>query len=365
VTDVVLALLLGSILLIELVASNVTTSPLVGVPACLLMTIPLAWRRSLPLLASIAAATGWVVLRVADDSPQEMQSTLLVVALAVYSAAAYAERRHAVAGLVVTLCAATLIEPGDLIVMGPLFVGVWLAGRLFRDRQHLAVALAERTAALERERAETARLAIAEERSRIARELHDVVAHSVSVMVVQAGAERLALAGGADPSQDALRAIEDTGRAALSEMRRLLGMLRDEGAGGTIAPQPGIDTLEALVAGVREAGLPVELAIDGDRRALSPGLDVSVYRIVQEALTNALRHAEATRANVHLRFAPDVLELEVSDDGRGARDTDGAGHGLTGMRERARLFGGELEAGNGFGRGFVVTARFPLVEVAG
>jgi signal transduction histidine kinase len=295
-----------------------------------------------------------------DSSEQPPQTPFLALLIAVYSVAAYSERTRALTGGAISLAVIFLSEPGDFIVAGPLYTGVWLAGRLFRDRQRLAAALQSRTAELEREQEETARLAIAEERARIARELHDVVAHSVSVMVVQAGAERLALGPGEESARETLVSIEKTGRQALSEMRRLLGMLRKEDEELALAPMPSLNHLDSLVSHVRQAGLPVELHVEGTRRTLPAGVDISAYRIVQEALTNALRHAGPARARVVVRYGEAEVEVEVTDDGRGPHDANGSGHGLVGMRERVALYGGELNAGLGEGGGYAVRARLPF-----
>lgn len=363
--DVALALVVAGLVQLELWGSDVTTPVAIALPATLVMTLPLAWRRVAPLAVAGVVAGAWAAQALLDDSEQQVQSTLLALALAVYSVGAYAGRNRAIAGLGLVVAAVAVGEAGDLIVLGPFFVGVWLAGRLFRDRQHLAVELLSQTEALERERQETARLAVADERARIARELHDVVAHSLSVIVVQAGAERLALRDGSESTAAVLRAIEETGREALTEMRRMLGMLReDETASGT-APQPGLDRLEELVGVVRDAGLPVELRVEGRPRPLPPGLDISAYRILQEGLTNVLRHAHATRARILVRFGAGELELEVEDDGTGARDAAAVpGHGLLGMRERVALYGGVLDAGAGDGGGFLVRARLPIGQTA-
>ncbi|HEV3463585.1 MAG TPA: histidine kinase, partial [Actinomycetota bacterium] len=262
------------------------------------------------------------------------------------------------------------------------------------SRQRLAEALAARTVELEREREERAKLAVAEERARIARELHDVVAHSVSVMVVQAGAARRTLATSPGQATTALGQIESTGRQALVEMRRLLGLLRDgdgDGEDGEVAaaltPQPSLAHLESLAAAAREAGLPVEIVVEGEPRPLPAGVDLSAYRIVQEALTNSLKHTGPARASVRLCYGREALEVQVLDDGpgpgaapgggglavvtlgpegvlpvSGARPTTGGGHGLIGMRERVALFGGTLEAGPRPGGGYRVAARLPLSE---
>jgi signal transduction histidine kinase len=282
--------------------------------------------------------------------------------IAIYSVAAHCDRTRALIGGAVSL-AAGLVWMGidDFLFPVVVFGGAWLAGRLVRQRHVYAAALEERAAALERERDANAKVAAAEERARIARELHDVLSHSVSVMVVQAGAERMALGSERASPAEALAAIENTGRQALAEMRRLLGLLRTEGEPPAREPQPTVAELEQLVSQVREAGLPVELVIQGQPDALPPGVAVAAYRIVQEALTNVLKHAGAASARVVVRYSPHELELEVADDGRGTNESNGAGHGLVGMRERVALYGGDFDAGSRNGGGFVVRARLPLV----
>jgi signal transduction histidine kinase len=231
-------------------------------------------------------------------------------------------------------------------------VAMLLVRRVVGDRER-------RAQLAERERDVAAREAVVEERARIARELHDVIAHHVSVMVVQAGAERRALDQSNESTRDVLETIEHTGRGALTEMRRLLGMLRDENP-DPLAPQPGLGDVPVLVGQLREAGLPVELQVDGERRELPVGIDLSAYRIVQEALTNALKHAGDAHATVRVRYGADALELEISDDGEGASDTAGSGgHGLVGMRERVALCGGRFHASRNAAGGFTVQAVLP------
>jgi len=241
-----------------------------------------------------------------------------------------------------------------------MFGGAWFAGRLVQKRQLYGQAFAERARVLERERDANARVAAAEERVRIAREMHDVVGHSVSVMVVQAGAERLALGEERPPTREALLAIERTGREALAEMSRLLGILRKEGEGLALAPRPSLARVDALVQTVRDAGVPVELRVEGEQTALPPGVDVSAYRILQEALTNVVKHAGPARASVVVRYGRRVVEVEVTDDGRRSLNGNATGYGLAGMRERVELHGGTLEAGSGSEGGFTVKARLPL-----
>jgi len=237
-----------------------------------------------------------------------------------------------------------------------------LARGAVRGRQLHAEALAARADLLERERDLRAHEAVAEERARIARELHDLVAHNVSVMVVQAGAERHALGAEQASTRETLSSIEQAGRQALAEARRLLGVLRRNGDGEGLEPQPSVEQIDLLVEQVERAGLPVELEVQGERTAVPAGVDLCAYRIVQEGLTNALKHAGPAHAEVVLRYAPQALEVEVRDDGRGGAPVigEGAGHGLIGMRERVALYGGELTAGPREGGGFEIRARLPL-----
>jgi signal transduction histidine kinase len=211
----------------------------------------------------------------------------------------------------------------------------------------------------ERERDVAAREAVVEERARIARELHDAVAHSVSMMVIQAGAERRVVEDRS--TREVLQTIEQIGRDALTEMRRLVGMLRTDSSSGPLAPQPTLGDLPTLMTQVREAGLPVEFRVDGERRELPVGIELSAYRIVQEALTNALKHAGRANASVSVRYGPDSLELEIADDGAGApAHVPGGGHGLAGIRERVSLYGGKFDASARRGGGFAVRVLLPL-----
>jgi len=212
----------------------------------------------------------------------------------------------------------------------------------------------------EREQEAAARIAVAEERARIARELHDIVAHAVSVMVLQVGAVRHKLPEALKEDREALGRVEGAGRTALTEMRRLLGAMRRNGDGLELTPQPGLDSLDSLADEVARAGLPVRVHLDGDPVALPRAVDLSSYRIVQEGLTNALKHARATRADVTIRYKGERVELEVRDDGAGATASDGLGHGLVGIRERVKIYGGEMTAGPAPDGGFLLTARLPV-----
>ena len=240
------------------------------------------------------------------------------------------------------------------------FAIAWLAGFAVRERSEQAEAAELRAAVAERERDAAARIAVAEERARIARELHDIVAHAVSVMVLQVGAVRHKLPDELAEDREALNSVEQTGRTALGEMRHLLGAMRAAGDEPELMPQPGLESLDLLLEKVAHAGLPVRLHVEGEPFPVPRAIDLSAYRIVQEGLTNALKHARATSADVTLRYQPEELRLEVRDDGIGTATTDGLGHGLIGVRERVKIYGGEMTAGSANGSGFVLSTRLPL-----
>ena len=330
----------------------------------LLMTASLAWRRRAPVaVVSVVAVSSTLGYAFLDG----FGTPLIALLVAVYSLGAHAAGRAREVGVGVVVAG---VAASELVAVSrgddPAFPGVWLLlalpfvlGRLRRWQMLDAARLRERAAQLERERDEKARLAVAQERERIARDLHDVIAHAVSLIVVQARAGRRTAGGESGATRESLDAIEGTGREALTEMRRLVGMLRTDREAAVVAPQPGLGQLDALVSQVTEAGLPVELSIEGDVAELPAGIDVSAYRIVQEALTNALKHAGPATARVVVRYRPEELELEVVDTGLGLAEA-GSGHGLVGMHERVSLYGGEIEAGSGDAGGFTVRARLPL-----
>jgi signal transduction histidine kinase len=325
----------------------------------LAMTAALLLRHRTPLLTLALVLAGSTLAGVIQESgADDPMGMIIIVLVALYSAGAHTRGRRLAASA--ALAAATMvvgaIEDGSSMnVSGFLFFGVFafgpfLAGvaiRIRREREHLLV----------QDRDERARAAVAEERTRIARELHDVVAHAISIIVLQARGARHAEGAERD---EALDAIETTGANALTEMRRLLHMLREDDEAVALAPQPSLEQLDHLVSQVREAGLPVEVRIEGERRVLTPGVDVSAYRIVQEALTNALKHAGPARALVAIRFGDDALELEIADNGSGSTNGAGSGHGLAGMRERVAVFGGRLDTGPQQNGGYAVRARLPL-----
>jgi signal transduction histidine kinase len=367
-SDAALAFLLAAFVLQDVVFTNgnyLTGQRSVYVPAALLMTVPLAWRRRAPLLVVCIVMAALVAqsLLLASSAPSP-DSELVPWLIAVYSVAAHGERTAPVLGGVASLAAGLVwVGVDDFFLPVVAFGGAWLAGRLVSKRQLYATALEERAHVLEREREANMRIAAAEERVRLARELHDVVGHSVSVMVVQAGAERLALGEEQPATREVLFAIERIGREALAETSRLLGLLRGEGEGLALSPGPGLAQVGALVATVRDAGVAVELNVEGEPSTLPPGVDVSAYRILQEALTNVVKHAGPARATVIVRYGSRSVEVEVTDDGRGPVNGDGLGYGLAGMRERVELHGGRLEAGMGARGGFTVRASLPLARV--
>jgi signal transduction histidine kinase len=253
-------------------------------------------------------------------------------------------------------------SPSDVAVLPALFALAWLAGLGQHKRTVEAETAEQRAEHAEREREAAARIAVAEERARIARELHDIVAHAVGVMVLHVGAVRHRLPDQLAEDAEALQGVERTGRTALGEMRRLLGAIRRDDEPGELAPQPGLARLEPLLQGVRDAGLDVNLEVQGDPFQLPQGIDVSAYRIVQEGLTNALKHAHASEARVLIGYDSGELRIDVRDDGDGAPSGDGLGHGLIGIRERVKIYGGEMTATPSRDGGFVLSTRLPLTE---
>jgi signal transduction histidine kinase len=342
-------------------AADVTGAKSVLVPTALLVTLPLILRRRFPF-AVLCVVMGASAAQGLLTTPVEGLAGGVAVVVAVYSLAAHTQRARAVTGLLVALVAAIAsdADAADFAFTALVIGGTWLVGRALRSARLRAGELEALTNELAAEREERARLAVASERARIARELHDVVAHSVSTMVVQAEAGEALLEREPKRAREAFEAIQGTGREALAEMRRLLGPLRQEDRELALAPQPSLANLENLLARVREAGVPVELEVDGQPRQLPTGLDLSAYRIVQEALTNTLKHGGRARAWVVVRYGAKELEVEISDDGHSGENGANHGHGIAGMRERVTLFGGELESGRHAGGGYVVRARLPL-----
>jgi signal transduction histidine kinase len=343
----------------------------VMVPVMVATTLSLAWRRRAPLVPplvlAVAFAAAMVAFTVSNDWPGQPTSLsmLAVWVVTAYSVAAYGELPVAVFGLAVVAvmsAARAALDPGmEWEPISSLFVLIpWGAGLALRRHRRQAAELRDLARQLEREREERARTAVVEERTRIARELHDVVAHSVSVIAVQADAAEAALARDPERSREPLRAIKQTAREALVEMRRLLGILRQAEDELGLAPQPGMSQLDSLVEQSRRAGLPVELAIEGQPKSLPAGVEVSAYRIVQEGLTNVRKHAGAARAWVEVRYGDHELDVAVLDDGEPSAKTNDGGHGLVGVEERVALLGGELRTGRREEGGYELRARLPI-----
>ena len=339
-----------------------------AVPAIAIAVLPLFARGRYPFAAPAAYWLLAVGLSFVDGRLVTFLSSVFVIGMATaYMLGNLRDARKARIGLVVVLGAAATVvynkpeHTASELAFIPLLFGIcWLGGVAVRERAGQAEAAEQRATRAERERAVAARIAVAEERARIVRELHDIVAHAVSVMVLQVGAVRHRLPDELSEDRDALIGVEQAGRTALAEMRRLVGATRHEGDGLELAPQPGLDGLDALVEEVGRAGLPVRLHVDGEPFPLPRAIDLSAYRIVQEGLTNALKHARAGHADVTVRYGVGSVQLEVRDDGRGGGASDGLGHGLVGIRERVKIFGGEMSAGAAPAGGFVVSARLPL-----
>jgi signal transduction histidine kinase len=331
----------------------------------LLLDLPLLWRRRTPLPALAAVCVGVVMQALLGSQAAQGFELVGPVAVALYSTAAYGDGREAVAGLVLLLSAGAVndVRSPDAGSTAQIWanafwslfqIAIWLGGRFARSQRERGVLVA-RTATLEK----TAWEAASEERARIARELHDIVSHNLSVVVTQAAGARALAEHGAN-APDSLERIEQSGRSALTEMRRLLGVLRDDGEGAQLEPQPGVAQLSRLVETLRASGLEVELRIDADCADLPPALDLSVYRIVQESLTNVLKHACVDRATVTVSRSVGGVTIEVLDDGAGSTGFTEGGHGLAGMRERVTLFGGRLAAGPLPEGGFRVRAELPV-----
>jgi signal transduction histidine kinase len=333
---------------------------LVAALVSLLATTGIAVRRRWPFEVGVAVPWAFAIQLGVWGDPQIISASIAYFC-ALYALTVWTTRRRFLLGVALILAAFPVIVagPSDVKVGSAVLFGLVTTVVMFLIR--FVLADRERRLQLaERERDLAAREAVVEERARIARELHDAIAHDVSMMVVQAGAERRVLEAGDGSTREVLSTIEQIGRGALTEMRRLVGMLRSD-EGDPLAPQPGLDDLPRLVAQVREAGLPVDLQVEGERRDLPVGIELSAYRIVQEALTNALKHAGDAQAAVRVRYGDDSLELEIIDDGAGGREpVASGGHGLVGMRERVALYGGRLDAGRRPSGGFAVRVLLPI-----
>jgi signal transduction histidine kinase len=371
VVDVLIALLLIAAMLEVLVGRDSPGAPRTTLwfvlPAIAILVLPILARRRFPF----APAAHWLLaagISFVDWRLIPFAISIFVVGLvAAFLLGNLRDPVQAGIGLALVIGGpATVVYkiPGhstaELIFIPLEFAIAWVAGFALRDRAEQAEAAEGRAAQAERERDAAARIAVAEERVRIARELHDIVAHAVSVMVLQVGAVRHKLPETLAEDSDALRNVEQAGRTALAEMRGLLGAMRHDGDEAELTPQPGLEGLDSLLEEIGRAGLPVQLHVDGEPVALARGIDLSAYRIVQEGLTNALKHARASNADVTVRYRPDELQIEVRDNGEGGSMSDGLGHGLVGVRERVKIYGGEMSTGTANGSGFILSTRLPL-----
>jgi signal transduction histidine kinase len=370
VVDSVLAAVLCLISLGQMI-----TQPWPEVPAALLLIVPVAFRRRAPVWAFGIAVIGGAI-QVTGGRPIASDLAILVL---LYTVAAYRTRRESVLALLICLAGSAIavatwgpvhgVQPlWQLIFAAGLFgvsaLTAWVLGDSMRYRRAYYAELEDKAARLEAERHAEAKVAAAAERARIARELHDVVAHHVSVMVVQADGAGYALHSDPDRAAAALQAISCTGRQALTEMRRLLGVLRSAGDQAQLAPMPGLGELRELLDQARQAGLEVSYTLTGTPRELPEGAELAAYRVVQESLTNTRKHAGlAATAAVTLRYEPGGLIVEVTDDGMATPSGDSGGHGLAGMRERIAMYGGTVQAGPLAGGGFGVVARLPCPVV--
>jgi signal transduction histidine kinase len=336
--------------------------------AVLAMSLPLFARRRYPVGSLVAVgiavgASSFVDGRVVTDNFVWFVQALGVCLLF----GLMPKRAVSLAGLAFVLGVGAIVtrnDPaghwGDLGWDGITFSIAWIVGFALGGKVREVDQAKELAAQAEQEREEQAVLAVADERARIARELHDVVGHSVSVMTVQASAVRRLLRPDQEKQLEALLVVEQTGREALAEMRRMVGVLRRPEESPALAPQPSLEQVDKLVTQARQAGLPVELLIEGETVQLPAGIDMTAYRLVQEGLTNAVKHAQATQAHVTVRYVDGHVEVTVSDNGNGVGGGDGSGHGLLGIRERISVYGGELEAGPQAGGGYRLRARLPL-----
>jgi signal transduction histidine kinase len=341
-----------------------------GYALVLLHTLPLAARRRFPLAVLATSVASGLAFAALGLLPIVLGLAILV---AVYSVAAYGDRWVALAGLAIAEAGLVAVQltPGrtgadTLVINMGVVAAAWLVGQFAHNYRAYAARLEERTAELEQAREALARRAVTEERLRLARELHDVVAHAMSVIAVQSGVGAHVATTQPKEARRSLAAIEATSRAALTELRRLLGVLRQEDEPqGDLTPVPGLADLEVLLGEVGKAGLAAKLRVEGTPSQLPAGVDLSAYRIVQEALTNVVKHAGPARAQVTIRYGDQDVTVEVIDDGRGAVTSvsdgrAGTGHGLIGMRERVAAFNGDLEVGPRSDGGFRVAARLPI-----
>jgi signal transduction histidine kinase len=365
--DVLLALGVAGLAQAEVWSGVVVGGPRAAVALTgLVMGLALVWRRRAPLMVLVLVCGAGIAQAVLGVDSNSFLTPMLAMVVAVSSAAFHARRPIlALLAALALVWAAVLVEhgpTGDVLFAGVIVGGVWLAGHAVRIRQDRSQLLEERAAQLEREAEWQAAVAVAEERRRIARELHDVVAHSLSVTMLHVGGVRRLLRPEQHAEQEALLVAERTGRQALEEMHRLLGVLRSPQEPPPSLPQPGLTRAAELLEPLRAGGLTAEMRVEGTPRPLPPGVDLSAYRILQEALTNVLKHARATRVDCTIRYHEDAVRLDVVDDGqpqRGSGQPPDRGHGLIGMRERGALYGGTVDAGPLRENGYHVAAVLP------
>jgi signal transduction histidine kinase len=336
----------------------------------LMQTLPLAFRRNAPL--GVLVVNSVALVSHSALGYEVVQAGTVSSLVAVYGVAALTDTRRSLIGLAITAAAVAGFyatnrgdwNAVDIAATSATWAMAWLFGTFVRLRGEQAEAAGARVASLELEQEARAREAVADERARMARELHDIVGHALNLIVIQSGGAQRVIETKPEVAREALGSIEATGREALVDMERMLGVLRPAEDGATQpGPQPDISQLDALAAHVSDAGIPVEVEVEGERRDVPASVELSIYRIVQEALTNSLKHSGASRATVTLRYEPDVVEVEVLDNGRGVtekRDSSyRGGRGQVGMRERVALFGGEIDMGPVAVGGYRVWARLP------
>ncbi len=352
----------------ETVVDGPLTTTWLGYLAVGALAVPLFARRRFPFAAPVAV---WLI----GAGISFVDGNLISSSFGVYVLGATAafllgnldDQGRSMIGLGVVLVGSVIVVANDpmhaamhFVTIPATFAIAWLAGFSMHIRTEQTEAAEQRASAAERERETVARIAVAEERARITRELHDIVAHAMSVIVLQVGAVRHRLPADMAEDRAALQSAEDTGRSALAEMRRLLGVIGDRDHEAELSPQPGLDRLDALVEEIGRAGLDVRLHVEGGARHVPRAIDLSAYRIVQEGLTNVLKHAGATSADVTVRYSSDDLQVEVLDDGVGPAAGDGLGRGLMGIRERVKIYRGEMSAGVAPDGGYLLSVRLPI-----
>ena len=369
VADRLLAVVVFAMSVVELFLGDVIADRrLLALAGIVAVSVPLAWRRLRPLVCEVMVLAGLVGLNAAGVRIDELVGPTAGVLICIYSAAEYEHRRRAVVAALVAYLAVGISvftvsnQLGDYAFAAVLVSFAWVTGRLVRARLLQVARLAEAAVRLELEQVERERAAVTEERARIARELHDVIAHGVTAIVIQAGAAQALTPPAAVAAHEALEAIQAIGRNTQTELVRLLGLLREDHAEIGLAPQPGLSDIGSLVELVRSSGVPIELYQDGVPSTISQGLALTAYRIVQEALTNVQRHAGGAPTFVGVRCCSGSLEIEVVNASTNVTSSDivGARNGLIGMRERAALYGGTVEAARLSDGGFRVRARLPL-----